>query len=196
MGFEQAYFEMFLQIYGGVAVFVGAFLLGEIAILTSFILATQSFLSYELVFAFSVTGMMCADLFWYFLGRFTSVFSTRLSRYKKQTGPLASFLEKTIGRRVFITLLVLKFLYGLRWITIMYFATRPVHLAQFFIFDLVGTFIFVTVLLGVGRIAGENIYNIIPAYHSVGAIILAILLAFFILQVFHTIFKKIQKNIL
>lgn len=189
--FTSLNMQNFVESYGNISVFIGAFLFGEFAVLTAFILATQGVFSSSTIFIVSVIGIACADACWYGFGFYFS---------KKKPGwhlhdqsiiaKTATFWERIIGKNIFISLLVVKFLYGIRWATIVFLGLKRLAIPFFLVFDLLGIIVFVGVLFVIGWITGKGIYNLIPFYHGVIGIIIAIIFAIIVVNILHLVFHK------
>lgn len=170
----------YTEIYGLYMVFVGTFLTGEIAILTSFIMSAQGWFASPYVFICAVLGTLAADFFWFSIGRLFPARIQRLALFKVLSESSIFKLQMRIQNYALI-LLIMKYLYGLRWITIVYLsALNKVSVREFVVYDLLGTIIFVLSLAALGIPAGNGLYNVIPAYHSAVSIVSAIVFALLI----------------
>lgn len=174
------YLEWAMEVYGSFVVLIGTILTGEIAILTGFILATQGWFSVELVFLFALLGTLTADFFWFFMGRLFPNWIQQLPLFKALSVSSVFQLQMKVKNQGLI-LLGMKYLYGFRWITIVYLsALNKISVRDFIIYDLLGTVIFVLSLAAIGIPAGAGIYNLVPAYRSFIGILTALALALLI----------------
>jgi membrane protein DedA with SNARE-associated domain len=183
------------ETYGELSVALGAFLLGEIAILTAFILSAQGLLSFEMVFVFSIIGFLCADLFWYLFGRFILTFLHQWERYEKAAAPVEKFLHHTVGRHLFLSLIFIKFLYGARLIVMVYLALKKVPFRVFVLFDTLGLIIFIGILAVIGWLVGRGIYNLLPAYHTFTTIVAAVVISVIIVYAIRFFLRRIGRDV-
>ena len=171
------FLESALRDYGVWVVLVGTFLTGELTILTAFILVAQGWLTAESVFFFAVLGTLMADFFWFTIGRLFPGWMKNLKAYKSLSGVPWLTWELKLHHQALV-LLIVKFLYGFRWITIVYFAVGTIKTREFIIFDIVGTVIFVAVLALIGIPTGYGITSVLPAYHLFVTLAMAVAGAF------------------
>lgn len=66
------------------------------------------------------------------------------------------------SRRAFLALLFIKFLYGTRIITIMYLSIHRLRFRTFFLFNAIGTFLWLLVMVTIGWYASVRIDGDIP----------------------------------
>lgn len=169
-----------LEQYGGWLVFLGTLFTGEVTILPSFILAAQGYLPLSTVFIYSVLATICADLFWYTAGRLFPRYFSHLKIFQKSSAIL--MLDRQFSNHsIAWILLIAKFLYGFRWVTIMYLTLRGVKFFTFAFLDLIGIVFFIAILATLGILAGQGIYNPIPAYERATAIVSTIIFSALIL---------------
>lgn len=183
--------ESFVEQYGNLAVFLGAVLLGEIAVLAAVIFSTQGFLSPLVVFVLSISGIIVADLLWYGVGAYSASPKNSLHLHDKSIiAQVSDFWGRTVGEHLYVSLLVVKFLYGFRIATIIFLGLRRLSLALFLPFELLGVTIFVSILFGVGWVTGKGVYDLIPYYRGAVVLLLSILLFFVVMQTLRFVFAK------
>ncbi len=185
----------FLELYGPLAALVGAFLLGEIAILVAFILAAQGLIPADTVFIFSVIGMLLADFFWYFFGVGTLHFLHQWNLYERASAPILNLLHRIVGKNLFLSLIFIKFLYGARLIVMVYLAVIKTPLRVFLVFDAIGVVIFVSVLFVIGWLAGQGIYNLLPAYHVLTGVVASVVVGGLIVYAVHALLKRFKRDL-
>jgi membrane protein DedA with SNARE-associated domain len=189
-----AYLEWAMETYGSLMVLVGTILTGEIAILTGFILSVQGWFSVGLVFLFAIVGTLIADFFWFSMGRLFPNWIQGLPLFKALSASTVFQLQMRVKNQA-LTLLIMKYLYGFRWITIVYLASyNKISARNFIIYDILGTVIFVLSLAAIGIPAGAGIYNLVPAYRSVVGIVTAIAFALLISTCLRLVINYFRKS--
>ncbi|MFA9262198.1 MAG: hypothetical protein ACEQSB_02465 [Undibacterium sp.] len=137
----------------------------ESAILTAFSLVTdiESQRIVGLVLA-SAAGALTNDIILYVLARYGSErFFTSATREESES---ESFFERAFLSNTFLTLLCIKFLFGIRlFLTIYLVAKKRIPFGQFVAYDICGILLYVGVigslglLVGRGNTGAENIYE-------------------------------------
>jgi len=157
------------------AILIGSFLFGETVILSAAFLAGQGVWPVGNVFLLALAGTLISDILWFLLGNSILHNSDRWKKYEKEHQHFLTKLEKITGRKPFLSLLFIKFLYGTRILTILYLAVRKVTFAKFFVFGFFGTLIWLGVLLPIGWSAGKGLGNFVEIIDNIGYVFLAIL---------------------
>lgn len=183
-----------LSTYQLPAVFVGSFCFGETVIIAAAFLSAQGLWSIDSVFWLALAGTLLSDTLWFWFGQTILIRLQRWERYKQKTAQLLKALERPIGRRPFLVLLFIKFLYGTRILTIIYLSTRKLSLSTFILFDTIGTTIWLITMLGVGWLAGTSIMNLLPTLNTVQYAVLIVIGAILLVRFTSTwLMKKITK---
>lgn len=156
----------FLNTYQLLAVFAGAFFLGESVILIAFFLTSQGLLVPAEVFAISLIGTVSSDSLWYVLGkqhdRLEKKSRTYANRFERIRTLVTSFSHSPAR-----VLLFIKFFYGTRVLIILYLAATGTPFRTFLLYNSIGTIIWLLVLILLGSLLGIG-YATIPAiYQSV-----------------------------
>lgn len=175
---------------------IGIFFLGEIVILSGFVLASQGLIDVTTMFTAALVATLLADFFWFFIGKSLprihrlKIFLTFKGLYKKH--------EDFFTTHPALVLFCVKYVYGLRWSTIIYYTSTPMTWKKYVTLDFFSTTSYVITLSIIGYITGKGIYNLVDAYHTLLLVFFAIfaglLLALFIRIVGKIIFKKITQT--
>lgn len=170
-----------LSLYQLPAIFLGAFFFGETIIITAAFLSAQGIWTPMNVFWLSLAGTIMSDSLWFFFGQYILNITHRWERYKSQNEKLLARLERITGKRPFLSLLFIKFLYGTRILTIIYLSVRKISFSSFFIFDLLGSTLWLIVIVAIGWLAGKSVVNLIPVLNKFeyALLLLIILIIFF-----------------
>ena len=171
-----------LILYRQLAIFLGSFLFAESVIFTASFLSAQGFWPLTTVFIFVFLGAIISDFFWYFGRLFFLKFTRQWLLYKNAYNKLSAFVDKITYNKPFLALLFMKFLYGTRFLIIIYIAMRQVKLKTFLFYDIIGTIIWLLVIIPIGWLAGKGAYNIIPIYKNIGYSIFILILSFVIFK--------------
>ncbi|MBU1330847.1 MAG: DedA family protein [Gammaproteobacteria bacterium] len=103
--------EAFLQHFGYPAVFLGAFLEGEMSLVLAAYLALRGYLEIEPVMILAFLGTYASDQFWYFLGR---RHGRRILARRPRWQALADKTLPLVRRHPDLWVLCFRFIYGLR----------------------------------------------------------------------------------
>jgi membrane protein DedA with SNARE-associated domain len=147
----------YLTLYQIPALFVGAFFFGETVILAAALLAQQGWWNMSTVFVVSFIATVVSDAVWFWLGT-TFFFKKKwFDKYEKKYKGIVDVLDRKVGHRPYLSLLVIKFLYGTRIITILYLAVKDLSFWKFILFDTIGTLVWLVAMLAIGWFAGNGI---------------------------------------
>lgn len=147
--------------------FVGAFFGGEETILTLSFLAGQGIMSAWLVFAGCLAGTLSSDAAWFALGR--SRLADKILGWKifhRGYQKVENIFHKTTKGNIIIMILIGKFLYGTRIITIMYMARRKMSLARFNLYNTIIVTLWLGVIIPIGWSAGKGFSRTVNILHD------------------------------
>lgn len=170
-----------LTSFRGSAIFFGAFFFGETVVITASFLAAHGLWSLRDVFWLALAGTVLSDLVWFIFGQRFLRFFRRWEKYREKGAQLLAALEKITGRRPFLALLFIKFLYGTRILTILYLSMRKISLRTFAFFDSLGTVFWLAAVMAIGWLAGKSVINLVPVLNrfEYAALILLLLIISF-----------------
>ncbi len=157
-----------LSFYQLPAIFWGAFFFGETVVITAAFLSAQGIWSLLNVFWLALAGTLISDALWFLFGKSFLKLLNRWQRYQQKHDKFVKKLERILGRRPFLVLLFIKFLYGTRILTIIYLSLRKIRFRTFLIFNTIGTLVWLVVMIAIGWLAGKGIANVIPVFHRIG----------------------------
>jgi len=182
----------FLVIYQQLAIFLGSFFFAESVILAASFLSAQGLWSFLTVFIFALLGTLLSDFFWYFLGiRFLKA-TRQWNLCRRAYNEISNILDKITKGKHFLALLFIKFLYGTRFLIIVYLAMRKIPFRKFVIYDTIGTTLWLLVIIPVGWLAGKGMYQIISIYRNFTYTVFGLIL---FLIAFKTIERLLRKKI-
>lgn len=149
MAFEYA---PLIQKYGYVATFVGTLLEGESLLILSGLAAHRGYLSLPVVAAVGALGGAVGDLFFFLLGRHYG--SQLLERFPRFL-PAADRVRGMIERHPVQTILVVRFMYGLRTAGPAVIGTTCIPLAEFAALNALGALCWSACWAGAGYVVGK-----------------------------------------
>ncbi len=179
-----------LGVYGSWTIFGVVFLFGETAIFILLLLSQQNILSLEEVCIFATLGTLCADIFWFIVGRYFPQQIIPTSFKKVILYPVHSFLKSVSKDRIFLSIFFLKFLIGARLAIILHFARESITFTRFLIYDALGTVMYVLLLAALGVGFGHLINTALTSYHVVTSFTIGFLVIFFISRMMRNIYIK------
>ena len=177
----SAWIVSLLSTYQLPAIFIGSFFFGETVIITAAFLSAQGIWAPGNVFWLSLAGTMASDSLWFLFGHYVFTLLGKWEAYKDKYAKFALRLEKISGRRPFLALLFIKFLYGTRILTIIYLSLRKISFGTFTLFNAIGTVIWLSVIIPIGWLTGKGIADFVPIFNKLeyGLIFLVLVVAAF-----------------
>ncbi len=174
--------------------FAGAFLFGETVIISSALIVFSQGLSVPLAVGLAFFGTVLSDLIWFLLG--SSVVRRRLERngtWDKHQDFIAR-LNQLFGKRPFLILLVIKFLYGTRILTIVYLSIRKMPIWQFLFFNSLGTILWLSVLFGLSKAAVETATSVGDTLGTIQIVIVSGVVVFIVIKLLNLWITKRLEN--
>lgn len=151
------------------ATYFGTMVLNESAILVAFSFSSGSGVGRTLGIGFVAgLGVFTNDLILYALARY----GLRRFQYRapspESAAEVQTIFERLFLRSTFLSLLFVKFLFGLRLILTLYLITKKnMSLVTFILFDLCGIALYIVVLGGIGWMIGQGLSSSVATYHSI-----------------------------
>ncbi len=180
--------------YGWVGLFFGAFFFGETVIISSALIVFSQDLSVSIAFGIAFLGTILSDTVWFLLG--TSVVRKRLERNGtwRKNQHFIERLNTVFGRFPFLILLVIKFLYGTRILTIVYLSVRKLPLWQFIVFNSVGTLLWLSVLFGLSYTAVHAAISIDGTLSTIQLVVMSAVVVFIVVKLLNLWITKRLDN--
>ena len=123
---------------------------GETVVLASIVVAVSGSWSLPEVVLWLFVGTWLSDAVWFW---FAGIAHRRLLA-TRELGPrqqrVMDWLRRHSGERPYLALLFIKFMYGSRFLMLVYLATRRVSFAKFLLYNGIGTAIWLAVLVPIG----------------------------------------------
>lgn len=155
------------------ATFVGTLIAGENAILVALVFASgQPTLIYGGVLLTSYVATLLADMFWYAVGRYGI---SSISRKVSSEDIPASALKRLFDEHLFISILLIKFLVGLRVALTFYLAMKErLTPGRYLLLDSIGIFVFLAVLSGVAWLVNAGTGDAFETYQTIIRLVTAL----------------------
>jgi membrane protein DedA with SNARE-associated domain len=143
--------ETLLTNYGQFTVALSVFFLGENAALAVFALSAKGLIDPRIAFAWAFLGSFASDIFWFLIAEY--VFKKYYERKIKEAKQDKSnrFFMRLIDKYFFITLVVIKFLVGMRLILTLYIVLKnKIPFITKAALNIIATTLFMGVLFPIG----------------------------------------------
>jgi len=171
--------------------FLISFIIGEEGILFLAFLSGGKVISFWAVFAYSIAGIIMMDAIVFYFGSHKTILSLRQRlRASEKARKLSLFIRETAGKNMLLSLMLTKFIYGSRVISIVYFSSSGAKFWKFLAFDFIAVFIWSCIMIPLGWLAGLNFGFSLQGVKSAERVI-SIGLIFFIILI---IINKIIQN--
>lgn len=149
MAFEYA---PLIERYGYWATFAGTLVEGETLLILSGLAAHRGYLSLPVVIAVGAVGGMLGDVAYFLLGRhFGDGLLVRFPRF----APASARVRAMIERHPNITVMGVRFMYGLRTVGPAVIGTTRLPVAQFLLLNALGALVWSGVWVGAGYVLGH-----------------------------------------
>jgi membrane protein DedA with SNARE-associated domain len=174
----------------------GAIVGGEGIIIFFSTLAAAGVLPFWVVVSGSYAGTMLADSFWFWFGGHFFNWLKSKERISKSLATVTRFSDTIMRGRYFYTLVITKFLYGARILTISYFSHKGLPFWRFTLYNVFATGFLTLIVCNIGWWIGRGIVqeNTLKNLRLAVLIIIIVvtLLHFLRLQIYKTFFNKTE----
>lgn len=177
MAFE---FAPMIQQYGYAATFAGSLVEGETLLILSGLAAHRGYLSFPVVVAVGALGGMLGDIGFFLIGRY---YGTGLIARFPKYAPVADRVRGMIERHPSLTILAVRFMYGLRTPGPAVIGTTRIPFAKFAALNAVGALLWSVCWAGAGYLLGRAAERLLGDLARIerelfgGALVVAILVA-------------------
>lgn len=169
--------------YGGLAIFLSVLAAGEVAILIVFTLAAQDTIGFAPAFVYIFAGVLTTDLFWFFIGRLSRRVQSLHQHYDEQLPPrVKGLFERLFNRPLLQSLILLKFIYGLRLLSLVWLGFRKDEPVAFIGYDLISVLCYISILAAISITASAGIGLVLSVFHTIAATGLAIVMLFILYE--------------
>ncbi len=177
-------FISFFSLYPYSISYFGTFFGGEEVILFLAGLSAYGYINFWALFFFCLIGTMSSDCLVFFLARTRIV--NKIRTWKNAAGGYEKFVHvmgKTIKNNTFLSLLITKFLYGTRIITIVYFSRERLAFRKFFAYNIVVVGVWLSLILPIGWLGGKGLGLFAAIFKDIQLGIFLILIAAIIVYI-------------
>lgn len=188
--FEGMYADIGLFPYSFIVPMLGSIIGGEGFIIFFSTLAAAGVIPFWTMAAGSYTGTMLADSFWFWFGGHFFNWLNKKPKIKKALENVSVFSDTVMRGQYFRTLLITKFLYGARILTISYFSHRGLPFWRFTLYNIVATGVLTLIVCNLGWWIGQGIVkdNTLENLRLAVLIIVAVIILLHFLRL--SIYKK------
>ena len=170
---------------------LGSIIGGEGIIILLSTLAAAGVLPFWLVVTGSYTGTLIADSFWFFFGGHFFNWLNQKESVAKKLKSVSRFTDEVMNKQYFRTLIVTKFLYGARILTISYFSHKGLSFKRFTVYNIVATGFLTLIVCSVGWWIGQGLVK----DDTLENLRLAVLVIVVTIIVFHFLRIEVYKKI-
>jgi len=169
---------------------IGAFFGGDGIIIFLSTLSGQGLISFWTIILFCSLGTISSDLMWFFIGR-TRLAEKVISNKRFNWG--YSKIERLLdryGRNDFLLLLIVKFIYGIRIITIVYFSRERKNFYRFLNYNSIAVVVITIFVTSLGWMAGKGISSYVNIYENFSMAIKIFVIVLVVFLILKTFIKK------
>lgn len=171
--------------------YLSVMVLNESAMLTAFALASDQGAMRIAGVAFAATaGSFTNDIILYLIARYG--FSRFFIRTETETSEVGgAILDRIFLKNAFLSLLFIKFLFGVRLILTIYLvAKKQIPLKSFVFYDAVGVLLYVSIVGGIGILIGSGNSAVEDRYSLIVRTITFVTLSVLVLRLLGSIFEQ------
>jgi membrane protein DedA with SNARE-associated domain len=132
--------------YGLVAIWVGAVLEGDVALLVAGMMAHLGLLEMPAVLATGFAGLVTSDAIWFAIGRAYADWLQR-SRIYRRAAPI---VERLAGRAGPIQIVIARLVYGTRVASMLFWGARGLPVRHFLLLDALGCAVWTVTFVSLG----------------------------------------------
>lgn len=190
----------FLQMYTPLFAFASGLLLGDALILLA-ALAGAGKLNILVIFFFGLLGELMHDSFFFYISK--SAFVHRIKRklkLHKGRNHAAELIEKLASTKggYFVPLFFAKFIYGIRDSVILYVGHKVYDFKKYFLICLAASVCSISIILGLGWLAGRGFNEIIPVFKGfekgLGLILVSILVLYIVYRLIGNVIISLARR--
>jgi membrane protein DedA with SNARE-associated domain len=165
-----------VEVHGAWVLYFVIFLTGEIGIFLAALLMHQGQIAPAVVYPIAFLAAFSIDVFWFLAGRYfpAHVLPKKLRHVSARS--VGSFMSDMFRDKVFLPIVLLKFFYGTRIVSVVYFARTDLSFWRFCLYEAVATLWYVWVFVFLGDVMSMSVKSVLPyssptTVISVGALV-------------------------
>ncbi len=162
---------------GYIIIFFGLFVEGDLLLFAAAFLARLGVFDLVPLVLVSIAGMLIGDALWYLAGKNKEKFPARLVRFFDR---VASPFDNVLAARLFHTLLITKFAYGIHRLILARAGSVGAPFARFFKTDIIATLIWTATIIALGYFGGFALEALkqYVRFAEIGLLVLLVLVVF------------------
>lgn len=179
----EAWIKDLLVIYSYWAIVVLVAIEGDVTLLVAGMLAHEHLLGFGFgtVFVAAMVGAVGGDVFAFLLGRHVRK-NISESRIYKKFHPRLEWMEKRFG---FLSIILVKWLYGMRFASSLFWGVSRMGPWRFGILTIFSCGVWVLSLIGLGFLFGSAISVFLSRFHSVAAALIVTIVGLVVMRALH-----------
>lgn len=182
----------FLSAYPFSVSLAGAFFGGEETILSLAYLSGQGLMPVSIVFVACLVGTVASDSFWFYAARHKFVDQALKYKYfSKGYSKAASIFYKSFKSNLLVKLLLIKFMYGLRIVTMFYLSREKMSFKEFSFYNTIVIFIWLIINVVVGWSAGRGFSKAINILADTQKGLMLLIALIILINLFKWLFNKL-----
>jgi len=142
----------------------------------------------------SLIGTLLGDTIWYLLGVKMIGKLKQIKKIEKNYLYLENALNRIFKKKYLLTLIIVKFLYGTRIVTIIYLANNKLKYKKFLIYDIIATIIWIATFTGITYLVSIGFTFILTTFKNIQLAISFVILSIIILNIIQKIITEKVKN--
>ena len=154
-------------------------------------LSGQGVMPLYIVFAGSIIGTIVSDTAWFFLSRTRA--ADRMISYKHFSvwyAKVKSIFDKITKNNIIIAILVGKFLYGTRIVTIAYLSRERINYYKFCLYNFVIIVLWTLVIIPIGYLAGEGLGKTMTIFQDFEKVVFYLIVFIILIFIIKSVFTK------
>lgn len=156
--------DFLLQQLVYILTFIGTFVEGEMTLMTSSYNAALGNLNIWVVFIIGLLGVLCADNWWFFVGKkYGTKFIDSHAHLKKR----AALVQRLLERNQLLVVILYRYAWGFRTVTPIILGTTHITRKRFFAYTLITIPIWAIIFTSIGYKLGSHLTVAIAYVHSI-----------------------------
>jgi membrane protein DedA with SNARE-associated domain len=170
--------------------FLGSIIAGETIIIPLGILSAQTSINPFLAFFSCYLGVFLADYFWFLIGKKNLIKKIFPIFYRLENKKLPETFRKLLLEKTLYSMIIVKFSYGFRILTILYLGDRFRKTKEFLMYNSLAVFLGTGIIFLLGWLIGKGVGNFITFFEDIRFGITLVLILTLVLICIVKLFEK------
>lgn len=181
--------EQLLTQYSYLAIFLCSILEGETILTLAGFFVHKGYLLFIPTVLCAACGGMLGDQLCFFLGRY---YGTRLLKHFPKLTPMVDKTDRMLCKHSSTIIIIIRFMYGIRIAGPIAIGMSKVPFMRFVVFNMIGAFLWATLILSLGIIFGESTHWLLAKFHRYASIFFIIVIILVVISLLIMLFIKHQ----